>query len=324
MKFTKSKVRMMSHLGSCGAYGYAMTTLPEADARVVACTADLCFYSGLERFQRLYPESLYNVGIAEQNLVGIAAGLAHEGYRPYASTYASFACTRALDQVKVNLAYMQLPVRLIGLSAGLAAGILGPTHICTEDLAILRSLPNLVIVSSADGMEIVKALEASLTLEAPFYLRLTGGMELPPVYQEDYDFVIGKAVELRSGEDVAVIAQGSMVSSALKMADHLEQAHGIRCKVLNLHTLKPLDEEALDALRSYPLVVTIEEHSVYGGLGSAVSEFFTRRSQAPRVLRLGVSDFYPHAARYGALLEECGLTPERMEIRVLQAWQEAR
>ena len=172
------------------------------------------------------------MGIAEQNLVGIAAGLAHEGYRPYASTYASFACTRALDQVKVNLAYMQLPVRLIGLSAGLAAGILGPTHICTEDLAILRSLPNLVIVSPADGMEIVKALEASLQLEVPFYLRLTGGMELPPVYQEEYDFVIGKAIELRSGEDIAVISQGSMVSAALKMAEQLERvAYGVRCSI---------------------------------------------------------------------------------------------
>ena len=307
--FTSMNIRIWSRLGSCGAFGQAALVLPEVEPRTVILTADLCSFSGLERFKGQYPDRLYNVGIAEQNMVGIAA------------TYATFASMRSADQVKVNMGYMGLPIKLVGLTAGFSVGVLGPTHMSLEDLAIMRALPNVVILSPADCTATVKATIAAAGIDAPVYLRLTGSMNNPIVYKEDFDFEIGKAIELRQGDDVAIIATGSMVHCALKAAEHLE-AMGISASVLDMHTIKPLDITAVEAACKRKLLVTVEEHSIIGGLGSAVAEKLALKTIHPPHLIIGAPDVYPHAGDYVNLLDSCGLTPDKVAGKILETYKE--
>ena len=222
IEYNKRNIRTWSLLGPSGAHGTAALELAETDSNVVMLTADLCFFSGLERFKSAYPDRLYNLGIAEQNLIGVAAGLAKEGFIPFANTYASFCSSRCADQVRVNMSYMNLPIKLIGLTAGYGAGILGATHVSIEDVALMRALPNITVISPADCTEIIKAIIAASKTPNPTYIRLTGPMNTPIVYKEDYDFQIGKAVTLMEGHDVCIIASGSMVYRSLQAAKALE------------------------------------------------------------------------------------------------------
>lgn len=315
MRFSTANIRTWSRLGPCGAYGLAALELPEIDDSMVACTADLCFYSGLDRFMRKYPDRIYNVGIAEQNLVGIAGGLAKEGFNPFVSTYASFATTRALDQVRVNMGYMKLPIKLIGLTSGFSVGILGATHMSIEDISIMRAIPNITVISPADCTEFVKTVLALGDYRQPVYVRMTGTMGCPIVYKEDYDFEIGKAITLKKGKDVALIASGTMVYNSLKAAEMLEEV-GIRASVVNMHTIKPLDTDCLDLLKDCRLLVTIEEHSVIGGLGGAVAEYVSQISGFAPLLKIGINDIYPHAADYSYLIEKHGLTPHEIFTKI--------
>lgn len=318
MDISKSNIRMWSRLGSCGAYGMAAMELPALDNKMVACTADLCFYSGLDRFSKKYPDRIYNVGIAEQNLVGIAGGLAKEGFNPFVSTYASFATTRALDQVRVTMGYMQLPIKLIGLTSGFSVGILGATHMSIEDVAIMRSIPNITILSPADTTETVKAVLALAKYNKPVYLRLTGTMGSPLVYKEDYNFTIGEAIQLKNGSDLVIIATGSMVSVSVKVAEKLTEL-GIDAAVVDMHTLKPLDTDVIDKYINSKLIVTVEEHSKIGGLGGAVAEYLVAKKKHPPQLIVGINDYFPHAADYQALLELCGLTSGIISEKIISA-----
>lgn len=306
MEFSKSNIRLWSRLGSCGAYGQAALELAKTDDRVVFTTADLCFYSGLERLKAQFPDKLYNVGIAEQNMIGIASGLASEGFIPYASTYATFAAMRCADQVRVNMGYMQLGVKLVGLTAGLSVGILGATHMSIEDIAVMRSIPNMTILSPADCTETVKAILAASENSNPTYIRLTGGMPNPIVYQEDYDFQIGKSIVLREGKDIVVFATGSMVYNALRAAELLEE-DSLSVKVINIHTIKPIDKEAIFQHLNYAHIFTVEEHSVIGGLGSAVAELISERRANLHLM--GIKDQYDHAADYNFLIKKNQLDP---------------
>ncbi len=279
-------------------------------------TSDLCFFSGLERFRASFPDRLYNIGIAEQNMVGIAAGLAKEGFIPFANTYASFCCSRCADQVRVNMAYMQLPIKLVGLAAGFSAGILGATHTSVEDLAVMRALPNITIISPADCVEIIKTMIAVAHTPDPTYIRLTGTMNTPIVYRGNYEFEIGKAVKLLEGEDVCIIAIGSMVYEALCAAKKLSEI-GITCTVLNMHTIKPLDVDAIyDANDKHVLLVTAEEHNVIGGLYSAVSETICKLPIHRPILPFGISDRFEKAGSYSYQMKKSGLTAVELKNRI--------
>lgn len=319
--FTSVNIRTWSRLGSCGAFGIAAMELPEINDKSVILTADLCTFSGLDRFKAKYPDRLYNTGIAEQNMVGIAAGMAKEGFVPFATTYATFTSMRCADQIKVNMGYMALPVKLVGLTAGFSVGILGATHIALEDIAVMRSIPNIVILSPADCAATIKAVFAAAKTDAPVYLRLSGTMNNPAVYKEDFDFEIGKAITLREGTDTAVIATGTMVYNALKAAEKLAE-NGVSVKVVDMHTIKPLDIETIKAACSAKLLVTVEEHSVYGGLGGAVAEALALERNRPPHLIIGVSGNYPHAASYPYLLEQAGLTPDQIALKIQKTYKE--
>jgi len=309
LEINKATARAWSMIGSCGAYGIAVTDLAESDEKLAVVTADLCFFSGLERLKASMPEKLYNVGIAEQNMVGVAAGLAKEGFNTFASTYASFACTRVMDQVKMTMGYMKLPVRLIGLTAGYSVGILGPTHMSIEDIAIMRTIPNITVLSPADCGEIVKCVYAASKFDGPVYIRLSGAQRVPIVYSEEYDFEIGKAIELKDGKDIAVFATGTTVYEALKAAEKLEN-EGISCAVINMHTLKPIDKKCIEKYMSYKHIVSVEEHSVIGGLGSAIADVIVENGSHTKLTKIGIDDYYLHAGNFEYLLKQSGLDSE--------------
>ena len=321
LEFTPSNIRLWSRLGSCGAYGQAMLEVPNIADNAVACTADLCYYSGLERFKDEYPDRLYNVGIAEQNLLGIAAGLAKEGFNPFVSTYASFATTRALDQVRTNMSYMGMPIKLIGLTAGYSVGILGATHMSVEDIGVMRSLPGITILSPADTTETVKTILALANYDKPAYVRLTGTMGSPVVYNSDFDYKIERANIIRKGQEIAIIAIGSMVSCALK-ASQLLEGIGISCTVIDMQVIKPIDESILQQISNHKLWVTIEEHSRNGGIGTAIAEYVTDHRINVVIKRMGLDDKYPHAGDYKYLLERSALTSENICNSIIRIWEE--
>ena len=316
IEFTSANIRMWSILGSAGTFGLAALELPEIDEQALVVTSDLRNFSGLDRFGAMFPDRLVNVGIAEQNMVGVAAGLANEGFTTFATTYATFASARAADPVRVNMGYMGLGVKLVGMASGFSVGLLGPTHMSLEDIAIMRSIPNVAVISPADCTETVKATLALAEHDGPAYLRLGGGVPHSVVHRRDYAFTIGKGIKLSEGSDVTFVATGSVVSEAVEAAKLLSN-DGVSVGVVDMHTIKPLDTGLLDEIfETTDLVVTVEEHNVFGGLGSAVAEYKSQFRQSPPQLILGVSDFFPHAGEYDFLLEQAGLAAPQLAATI--------
>ena len=318
IEITKKNIRVWSMLGMRRILGPAMKDIIEQDRKVLFATADTGRYYAYDDLLRTYPENVVDVGIAEQNLIGASAGLQNEGFNVYAVTYATFLTSRALDQIRVNLGYMGLGVKLIGEAGGMCDGNFSATHMALEDISNTRNIPNMRVITPADGMELVKTLIALKNAAYPAYVRMTGRFPIPVIYREDYDFEIGKAVTLREGKDVAILSNGTLLGDVLKTAEMLAEK-GVDCKVINLHTVKPLDEEALRAVAGCKLVVTAEEHLLYGGLGSAVAEFYAQEPVRPRMLMLSVGTQYPKAQEYDDLLKTCGLTAPQMAESILTA-----
>ena len=307
---TKAKARLWSRLGARATLGQALLEAArEHDFYVLS--ADLAQSSGLGRFKGEFPERFMNAGIAEQNMIGMAAGLAKDGTCVFATSFSPFVTMRACEQVRMNMGYMQLNIKTVGLGSGLIMAQLGNSHFGIEDAAVMRAIPGMTVVCPADGAEIVRCVEALCEYDKPAYLRLTGGPGLPVVYEEDMNFRIGKAIPVREGKDIGIIACGTMVHYALAAAELLS-AKGIEASVTDMHTLKPLDGEAVDALLDRKLIVTVEEASIIGGLGSAVAEHLALQKQKPPQLMLGIRDCFPHAGSYEYLLDQCGLTAEKI------------
>jgi len=252
-----------------------------------------------------------DTGIAEQSMIGAAAGFAHEGIIPFVISYAPFVTGRIFDQIKLNVGEMGLPLKMIGAISGLCSGGLGPLSTCVDDIATMRTIPGLIVVSPADCLEAVKCIDAAVDTDMPVYIRMTGGKQVACVYHEDYPFSFGQAVPLREGKRIAVISTGAVVSQALKAADRLRE-EGSPVAVLNMHTVKPLDTKTLSQYLDFEVFVTIEEHSILGGLGSAVAEYLAGISGGPVLHRLGINDRYFPANHYDELLECTGLSAEKI------------
>lgn len=321
LEFSPMNIKIWSRLGACGSFGQAALSLPEVNPNSIVCTADLTSFSGLERFKNTFPDRLYNFGIAEQNMVCVAAGMAKEGFTPFITTYAAFLSLRCADQMKVSLGYMGLGVKVVGMASGYSVGILGATHMCLEDVSLIRSIPNIVIISPADCTSVVKAAWAVAQTKDPVYLRLTGSMNMPIVYNSDFDFKIGEAITLKEGSDISIIATGSMVFNSLKAAELLEE-HGISVEVLDMHTIKPLDLDAVRNSCKKKMIVTIEEHSRYGGLGGAVAEVLCLNRSRPPHLIIGTEGEYLHASNYKHLIESSNLAPEQLFEKILITYKE--
>lgn len=297
------------------AYMSALEEMAAADRRVCAVANDSLSSAKLKNFKTRFPDRFVNVGIAEQNMVGVGAGLANGGMVPYVCGAACFLTARAMEQVKVDLAYTRANVKLCAMSPGMAYGQLGPTHHSIEDLAWMRVLPNLAVIVPADPIETAAVMRYSLVHEGPMFLRIAR-TPVPRVHDDGYAFRLGKAVKLREGGDVTLIANGLMVSRALDAARRLE-ARGVAARVLNMSTVKPLDREAIvDAARTTRGIVTAEEALAAGGLGGAVAEVLATAHPAPLRI-LGVPDVFAPTGAAEFLLEHFGLTAEGMERAAL-------
>lgn len=313
MEINPKNARMLSMLGQRGSiFGMALPEIAEQRDDLMVLTADLALLSGLGKFQSQHPNKLLNMGIAEQNMLGVAAGLAKEGDCVFVTTYATFLTMRAYEQIRNNLGYMNFNVKIVGASAGTVMGMSGNTHYAVEDLAIMRVVPNLTILSPADAGEALKMAHSACDLRGPVYIRLTGGLNCPVVHKEEYDFKIGRAEILREGGDLALIAIGTMVAEAMKAASLLQE-RGLDATVVNMATIKPLDTEALRRIfTAHKAVVTVEEHSRIGGLGGAVAEYKSGLKSSAPLLILGFDDMFHRADEQSVLLEQAGLTAPQL------------
>jgi len=257
-------------------------------------------------------------------MIGVAGGLAKEGFTVFATSFAPFISMRAAEQVRMNLGYMGMNVKAVAIGSGVSMAFLGNSHYGIEDAAIMRAIPNMTVVSPADCAEIFKTVEAAAKFKGPMYIRLTGAVGNPTVYTEDYEFEIGHAVTLREPSDVTFIATGSMVYEALEASKLLELS-GIQAGVINMHTIKPLDVSTLDfVFKRSTVIITVEEHSVIGGLGSAVAEYKTSKRHAPPHLILGLPDAFDVTGEYQFLLNRHGLVASKIAENAIRFFTEHR
>ena len=278
-------------------------------------SSDMSVVAGLDRFKKEYPGDFYNVGIAEQNLLGVAAGLDSEGFKTIAVAQACFISMRSFEQVRQYLGYMGGKVMCVGINSGFSLTFFGNTHYAIEDLALMRSIPNMMVLSPADAGEAVKLFDAALKVDGPVYLRLSGSLNTPIVYKEDYELAIGKAVTLREGDDITVFATGMMVNNTLKAADLLAEK-GVSVTVVDVHTIKPIDKDIIYKNSGKKLIVSVEEHNVVGGLGTAIADVLSEQRNSAPLLKLGIQDHFMPVGDYNYLLEQAGLTPEQIATSI--------
>ncbi|WP_195282611.1 transketolase family protein [Harryflintia acetispora] len=317
MVYDENEIKMFGDQSAKNIIGIALKYARKSNPAIYVVYADVGKRFGIGDGDNLPLDSCVEVGIAEQNMIGVAAGMCHEGLSVYALSYAPFISGRVFDQIKANAGEMQLPIRLIGAASGLSAGDLGPLLTCIDDTAMMRTIPNMTIVSPADCFEIVKTFEALNIYNGPAYIRITGKNKVPCIYQKDYKFEIGKSIVLREGRDIVIIAAGSSVYHSLKAAEILEK-EGLSCEVINMHTIKPLDKDMISTLHDRRLIVTVEEHNVIGGLGGAVAEVLSQYVEHPPLLRLGIDDAYYYADTYQNLLSKSGLTEDKIADSILK------
>ena len=274
-------------------YGRTLAYLAETNDKIVGMTADLEKTTAIKFFADKYPDRFYNVGIAEQNMMGIAAGLAKGGLIPFVSTMAIFATMRAGEQVRTDIAYQNLPVKIIATHAGISFGHAGTTHHCTEDFAIMRAIPNMTVICPADGIETSKAVQACIDIPGPVYVRIGRGFE-PPCYEsDDYEYEVGKAITMREGTDFTIICCGIAVLQALNAAKTVAENDGRSVRVINMHAIKPIDREAIvQAVMDTRRILTVEEHNIYGGLGDAVGSVIAESGKGCIFRKHGMMDVF--------------------------------
>lgn len=307
---------MADMIATRDAYGDALKELGDTNNNVVVLDADLSGSTKTGVFKKSYPDRFINVGIAEQNLIGTAAGLAAAGKVPFASTFAMFASGRAFEIIRNSVCYPNLNVKIAATHAGLTVGEDGATHQALEDISIMRSLPNMVVLNPADAVETKQCIKVAAEYNGPVYIRL-GRSKTPVIFDESYKFEIGKGVELKEGSDVTIIATGIMVGKALEASEELEKS-GINARVINISTIKPIDKDMIiKAAKETKGIVTVEEHSIIGGLGSAVAEVVSENNPT-KVLRIGTMDKFGESGDGNDLLEKYGLTVENIVKKAKQ------
>lgn len=295
-------------------YGNALVEIGKEHEDLVVLDADLAAATKTGIFKKEFPDRHIDCGIAEANMMGIAAGLSTCGKVPFASTFAMFAAGRAFEQVRNTIGYPHLNVKIGATHAGISVGEDGATHQCNEDIALMRTIPGMTIINPCDDIEAKAAVKAAYEMEGPVYLRF-GRLAAPVINKEDYQFEIGKGVMMREGGDVTIVATGLMVSNALEAAEKLA-ADGINAEVINIHTIKPLDEDMIiNSAKKTGKVITVEEHSVIGGLGSAVCDVLSEKCPTS-VTKLGVNDMFGHSGPALELLKEFKLDGEGIYSQV--------
>lgn len=298
-------------------YGEALVELGKQRDDFIVLDADLAEATNTGKFKKAFPDRFYDCGIAEQNLMSVASGIATTGKRVFASSFAMFAAGRAYEQVRNGIGYPHLPVIIGATHAGISVGEDGATHQCNEDIALMRTIPGMTVISPADDTEAKQAVFAAMEIDGPVYIRF-GRLAVPVIFDESHEFVVGKANLVKDGTDVTIIATGLMVNEAIE-AEKLLAKEGVSARIINMHTIKPIDREAVvKAAKETGAIVTAEEHSVVGGLGSAVSEVVCEECPVP-VVKLGINDVFGHSGPAGDLLDEFGLRAVNIVEKAKQA-----
>jgi len=307
---------MADKIATREAYGSALAEFG-GDERIVVLDADLSKSTKTDTFKKKYPERFLNMGIAEGNMMATAAGIASCGKVVFASTFAIFAAERGCEQIRNSICYPKLNVKVAATHAGISVGEDGASHQAVEDIAIMRSMANMVVISPADAVETRLAVKAAIEYDGPVYLRL-GRLAVPTLFDENYRFELGKGATLADGKDVTIVATGLMVQYALEAKDILAK-EGIEARVINIHTIKPIDEEIIiKAAKETGALVTAEEHSIIGGLGSAVAEVLVENYPAP-LKRVGIEDKFGKSGKPAKLLEMYGLTAQNIANKAKEA-----
>ena len=307
----------MSSIATRDAYGKALVKLGQINEQVVVLDADLSKSTKTNDFYKAYPDRFFNMGIAEQNLIGAACGLATAGKIPFASSFAMFATGRAFEIIRNSVAYPKLNVKVCATHAGITVGEDGASHESIEDIAIMRTVPNMTVLVPADGVEAEQMILEAARVYGPMYVRL-GRSAVPTIFDENYKFEIGKGVVVREGNDATIIACGIMVYEAIKASEELA-LEGINARVINMSTIKPIDKELIiNAARETKAIVTAEEHSIIGGLGSAVSEVVSEEYPVV-VKKVGVNDSFGESGTPAELLKKYGLTSDDIVKAVKEA-----
>lgn len=318
MIINDKNIKIWSTIGSRATFGVTALDLAKEVDNLMVLTCDVSTSAGLDRYRKTYPEKYLDVGIAEQNMIGIAAGLSSEGFNVITTTFAPFQTMRCCEQIKVNAGYMNQKICMVGLASGLVLGTLGFTHACIEDVGAIRSIPNIDIISPADSFETVKALESAIKSKNSTYIRLTGSSNNPIVYTKDYDFQIGSSVELLKGEDITIFSAGATVFQCLEAAKILKEKK-ISCSVINMHTIKPIDKKIIEEeAKKKKFMFSVEEHNVIGGLGSAIAEYLVSLKNRPELIIMGINDVYGKGGTYNYLLEKHGLSSDKIVSRIIK------
>ena len=310
MIINERNIKMWSTIGQRATFGVAALELAKELENLMVLTCDVSTSAGLDRYRKTYPNKYLDIGIAEQNMIGIAAGLASENYDVVTTTFAPFQTMRCCEQIKVNVGYMKKKISMVGIASGLVLGNLGYTHCCIEDIGVLRSIPGMTILSPADCLEAVKAIEYSIKSKQSTYIRLTGSSNAPIIYNQDYDFKVGKSVILNEGEDVTIFCTGAIVSNCLKAAKILE-SKSISCKVINMHTIKPIDTQAIEESLGSKIIVSVEEHNIIGGLGESISGLLVKNNLVPMEF-VGVEDSFGESGTPSELMKKYGLSSQNI------------
>jgi transketolase len=306
IEFSEIKSKQWSKIGMRATFGLLCSEILSSGKEIYVFTSDVSTSAGLDRFKKNFKDNYFDVGIAEQNLIGVAAGFSSEGLDVITTTFAPFQTIRCAEQIKVNLGYMKNKITMVGLASGLALGNLGFTHCCIEDIGVLRSIPNITIVSPCDCVELAKVLIESIKNEQSVYIRLTGTSSISIINNHDYKFEIGKASILKKNKEkktqVAIFCNGTITKEAIIAGEILEKKN-ISNDIINMHTIKPIDKNVIEEYcTKSDLIVSVEEHNVIGGLGSAIAEVKSGISQSPRHILMGINDYYSSPGDYNNLL----------------------
>jgi len=310
----KYNPKLLSAFGQGGCvFGISLMDIASRKENVMVLSTDVSTPAGLDKFKATYPERFLNLGIAEQNMIGTASGLTDEGFKTISVAQACFISMRCFEPVRQYVGYMKSNQILIGFGSGFSLTFMGNTHYALEDIALMKEIAGMTVIAPSDAMQAMKALEAAVEHDGPVYIRLFGGTGTPIVYTDDFDYHIGKAIRLKEGKDIQLIATGSMVDIALKAATDLESI-GLSVSVIDMHTIKPLDTSIIDM--NSKLLVSLEEHKVIGGLGSSIADYLCSYKSHPKLLKIGVGDCFSSVGDYSYLMETNGLSSEKIVEKI--------
>jgi transketolase len=314
MKIDQTKAKLYSTIGPRATLGMVLLDIIKENKNLMVLTSDVSTSAGLDRFRKQNPENYIDVGISEQNLINVATGISTLGYDVVTTTFAPFQTMRCLEQIKVNLGYMKKKITMVGLASGLILGPLGFTHCSIEDNAIIRSIPNIAVVNPCDGLEVAKAVHASLSYKNSVYIRLTGGPGGGMVYDVDYEFNIGEPVKLHDGDDGIIFSTGAVTYNCLKAVKEISSSKQINLSLINVHTLKPINEKKiLSIIKENTRVFSFEEHSMIGGLSSIISGIIAKNNLKLKSYNsFAINDEYSNSGSYQYMLEKNSLSFEKI------------